>query len=204
MKVSPKDIRIFLPLRALGEEFMEGGWRRYLGVWAAFFGVAWAVRGFQTEELVPSLGIGLFLLFLFVIAWLTTQMCFILLFRNPKGFIGGVGVLSFAMMIVANVGKWQAGYLTEFQEPLALPVALADLAMILVIGFLGLSSWRPWKGMLAVTFLIAFNLLFLNMLTIPSGVETWSDFLPFVYLASALDVLIAFAMLLKPKPKKRK
>lgn len=110
------------------------------------------------------------------------------------GLIGGGGFLALAG-VQAFIKK--AEYYTAFQTPFIKPMIAFDVCIALLIGIASILKARSPQKTLGtqakILFFVILNGFFLNMLTIPTGIEGWSQFLPFVILAGVLDLLLVGA-----------
>lgn len=116
------------------------------------------------------------------------------------GLVGGGGFVAIAG-VQAFVKK--AEYYTTFQTPFVKPMIVFDICLaLLIIGASILkarSSQKKLGTQAKILFFLILNGLFLNMLTIPTGIEKWSQFLPFVILAGTLNLLLVGAWIEQKK-----
>ena len=136
------------------------------------------------------------LLSLAYIVWFATWRAVLQKPYLTWGLVGGGGFLALAG-VQAFVKK--AEYYTAFQTPFVKAMIVFDVLLgllILVSSFLKARSSQKKLGLYAkLLFFFILNGFFLNMLTIPTGINTWQQFLPFAILAGVLDLLLGGAWL---------
>ena len=116
------------------------------------------------------------------------------------GLVGGGGFLALAgvQAFIKN-----AEYYTAFQTPFVKPMIAFDICLALLIIGASILKARSSQKVLGtqakILFFLILNGFFLNMLTIPTGIERWGQFLPFVILAGVLDLLLVGAWIEQKK-----
>lgn len=111
-----------------------------------------------------------------MLAWLFVstlfRISFILLFKNPRAFMGGVGMFVFLLLLATHAFKWERGYFSSFQQDLLIPVVLLDL---LCFGMMCVHAFSKEetasKGKSRLVFLVLCTALLLNIVTIANGVN---------------------------------
>lgn len=116
------------------------------------------------------------------------------------GLVGGGGFLALAG-VQAFVKK--AEYYTAFQTPFVKAMIVFDLCLALLIAvasILKAHSSQKKLGLYAkLLFFFILNGFFLNMLTIPTGIDRWGQFLPFVIFTGILNILLLGAWIEQKK-----
>ena len=195
-----------MPFQVVAQDF-KSRWKSYLTLlsllWLVFVGVNSLflvfTEGLSGEFFLRICLWGVFFSFAVLafrlLTWVTLKTCFVLIFKYPRRFIGGTGVFAFLLLLGVHGFKWHLDFFTPFQRELAPWFVILDLLCAVAIAFQASTKTERFSSTgRASVFLLAFNAVFLNIVTIANEVNAWGEILPLFYFVGFLDLLLLVTM----------